>query len=133
MAETKFTPGPWKRNYSAIISAKSDSEGDPLVIAMPYGTHKGNRLRGVDEFFEPPQAEADANATLIAAAPAMFAKLHRIATWLEANAKRNEDAAKICRFESLNEAYRADAKNYRATAKDIRVTLAAAEGKSASE
>lgn len=62
-------------------------------------------------------------ANLIAAAPKMHAKLDKIATWLEANAKRNEESAKTCNFESLKQAYIADAKNYRATAKDIRKLL----------
>ena len=45
--------------------------------------------------------------------------LSKIAGWFEAQAKRNDQAVKTCRFESLNDAYRADAKNYRAMAKEV--------------
>lgn len=60
-------------------------------------------------------------AQMFAAAPAMYAKL---ASWLERLAKRSEETVTSCRFESLNRAYRADARNYAATAKDIRDLLA---------
>ena len=51
-------------------------------------------------------------------------KLEKVVAWLEMNAQNDENAAKTCRFESLNKAYRDDAANYRATAADIRKLLA---------
>ena len=76
MSDTpKFTPGPWKRDYSAITAVKTDADGDPVVIAVPFGTNKRNNVRGLDVYSVPPQPEADANARLIAAAPDLYAAL----------------------------------------------------------
>lgn len=58
----------------------------------------------------------------------MYVKLDKIATWLEGNAKRLEDFADRCRdYVSLAESERKNAKNYRATAADIRKLLAKVE------
>ena len=55
----------------------------------------------------------------------MYAKLKKIAMWLETNATHLEEYAnKVCQFESLAKGERANAKNYRATAADIRKLLA---------
>jgi hypothetical protein len=54
----------------------------------------------------------------------MRTKLDKIATWLEGNAARREQHAKECaRFQSIADEYLAEARNYRATAKDIRKLL----------
>lgn len=59
-------------------------------------------------------------------AQALLKKIH---TWLSRQADRDEDQAITCRFESLKEAYLADAKNYRAVCKEIATVLTKMEGK----
>ena len=54
---------------------------------------------------------------------ALEAALTKIATWMEKQADRDSSAAKATRFETLKHAYTADAKNYRAMAKDARAAL----------
>lgn len=51
------------------------------------------------------------------------AKLEKVAAWLDRLAEDSERRAKDTRFESLSKASAADAKNYRATAADIRSVL----------
>lgn len=51
------------------------------------------------------------------------AKLRKIVAWLDRQATQNEREARTCRFETLREGYLADAKNYRATIKDILTVL----------
>lgn len=51
------------------------------------------------------------------------AKLGKVANWLDRLATAAERAAKDTRFASLAEAQAADAKNYRATIKDIMSVL----------
>ncbi len=47
--------------------------------------------------------------------------VYKVINWFEAQAKRDEIQAKNnTRFPSLNKAYIADAKNYRAMAKDLK-------------
>jgi predicted lipase len=57
----------------------------------------------------------------------MKTTLLKIKVWLTQQAEKNEQEAKTCRFESLNAAYRADAKNYRAIVKEIDAALAKRE------
>ena len=55
---------------------------------------------------------------------ALEAVLTKIETWMEKQAARDEaEAAKPGQFAMLKEAYIADAKNYRAMAKDARAAL----------
>jgi len=49
--------------------------------------------------------------------------------WLEKQAAIDEASAKTCNFETLTKAYLADAKNYRAMAKDLRLATTKAEGR----
>lgn len=51
-------------------------------------------------------------------------RLRRLRDWLLDLAKANDAALASCRFQSLAEAYRADAENGRATAASISRTLA---------
>lgn len=57
------------------------------------------------------------------------ALLNKIHTWLSRQADRDEDQAIACRFTSLADAYRADAKNYRVVCKEIATVLNKMEGK----
>ena len=69
----------------------------------------------------------DANARLIAVAPELLGKCEKVVAWLDRLASHAEaNAAKNDRFPSLKEAEIADAKNYRASAKDIRAVIAKA-------
>lgn len=124
----KFTAGPWNAEIGPVSFTcyegnehREDGGGfeirssaqEPIAQGIWVDTNKAEKI---------------ANANLIAAAPEMYAKLGKIATWLEMLAARSEESLKTCRFESLNEAYRADAKNYRSTAADIRNVLRKADG-----
>lgn len=51
------------------------------------------------------------------------AKLRKVVAWLDRQATQNERDARSCRFITLREGYEADAKNYRATIKDIMTVL----------
>lgn len=59
--------------------------------------------------------------------PELVAKLKKVVTWLEGCAKRSKRQAETCNWKSLEEANKADEKNYRATIKDIRQLIAKAE------
>ena len=83
MSETKFTKGPWKLRHGAIIANKTDEDGDPIVIGVAMGTTKRYPPKGLDCYSIPPQAEAQANRALIAAAPLMYSALK----WLEVYAQ----------------------------------------------
>ncbi len=54
---------------------------------------------------------------------AMAEKLRKTADWLDRLAASAEESAKTCRFGSLVAAYQGDARNYRATAAEIRSVL----------
>jgi vacuolar-type H+-ATPase subunit E/Vma4 len=70
----------------------------------------------------------EADARLIAAAPDLLEKCEKIVRWLDKLAARSEESTKDRRFVSPSEAHQADAKNYRATADDIRAVIAKATG-----
>lgn len=71
----------------------------------------------------------EANARLIAQAPAMYEKLVKVCKWLDGLAADAENQARTSNFITLTEACEHDAKNYRATANDIRAVLSKIEGK----
>lgn len=71
--------------------------------------------------------ECEANARLAGAAPRMLAELHKIAAWLDRLATHSETMAKGNRFETMVDAYTADAKNFRATLKQVTAAITAAE------
>ena len=51
--------------------------------------------------------------------------LREVIRWLDMIAEKSEQQARYTTFETLRDAWIADAKNYRATAKDLRATLQA--------
>ena len=65
-----------------------------------------------------------ANAHLIAAAPELCEAGKKLVKWLHMLADTAERKAKTGRFITLKEAWEADAKNYRATARDMEQALA---------
>lgn len=68
------------------------------------------------------------NAAVLSAAPELLAKCEKIVAWLDRNAAVSEqESEKENRFLSLKDARLADAKNYRATADDIRTVIAKAK------
>ena len=59
----------------------------------------------------------------------LLAELSKISAWLDRLATHDEAQAKDTRFETMRDAYTADAKNYRAIIKSIKAAIAKAEGK----
>lgn len=72
---SRHTQGPWKRAHSVIVAAKTDEDGDPIVIAVPFGVNQRNFPRGLDAYSVPPKNEAEGNAALLTAAPEMYEAL----------------------------------------------------------
>jgi len=99
----KFTEGPWS---------------GPVNNADRFEIQGGGRRIAVVDKIE--------DACLMLAAPLMFEKLQKVVKWLEMLATNAEKRAEDKRFLSLSEANAADAKNWRATAKDINEILAKA-------
>ena len=122
----QFSPGPWHIEDDNTI--QESGGGIIATIFFPddfpcFVSESAKEEAHANE-------NSKANARLIAAAPEMHAKLEKLATWIESNAGVHEKYAANCRdFPSIVESSLADAKNYRATAKDIRKLLANAMGK----
>lgn len=114
MSAPKHTPGPWpiEREYSTIIKSIGPCCPDQYA---------GSAWLDVTE----------EDARLIAIAPKLLEKCKKIVCWLDKLAARSEEAAKDRRFITLSEAHQADAKNYRATADDIRAVISKATGSAA--
>ncbi len=119
----EHTPGEW-------FAGKLRLDGNGISRSLTIGTY------GADEHFEDTICEvwdgnhdAKANAHLIITAAALLAKCEKIVAWLDRLANHAEaNVAKNDRFPALREAEIADAKNYRASAKDIRTVIAKARG-----
>ncbi|KKL85718.1 hypothetical protein LCGC14_1951910 [marine sediment metagenome] len=117
MAE--HTPSPWvtdpEVNHQAVLGPDGFMVADCSIVSL--------RANG------PTNETCAANACLIATAPALLAKCEKVIAWLDWLANHAESrAAKNDRFPSLKETEIADAKNYRATANDIRAVVAKAKG-----
>ncbi len=126
------TPGPWIAGWSGDSDTEGKDEGGPLnIIAVGRG--------GVAVCEPIPTGHAstweivEANAHLIAAAPELLAKCHKIVEWLTKLADRSDQLATETsgRFDAYADANRADAKNYRAVITDINTVIAKAEGRNA--
>jgi hypothetical protein len=110
--------GPWTAPSAAVYAA----DGDLVCTLGTAEVVKAYRKRG-----DTNGAMIAEAVRFIAAAPKMYAKLEKIAGWLEANAKIHEDyAVKVSKFQSIKDASLRDAKNYRAMAADIRKLLSEA-------
>lgn len=119
-SEMKFMTGQLKASFgnSDLTSSKHwmvVREDRPLVVALIL-------TDGIPEL----EDTAKGNAHLYASSPRMFAALTKIATWFEDQAARCEKQAQDTRFITIAEASAADAKNYRAMARDARNALPAA-------
>lgn len=92
---------------------------DILRDAAREGRYERDRVApfGADEW----QSEVD---SAIAAVAELIAKAEKVAGWLDAQATAAQGCAQDTRFPSLAEANAADARNYRAIAKDLRAALA---------
>lgn len=92
MGETRFTPGPWRREQdTTLVWGECNADdmstfgmGFPVAAAQGTGDRRWGRHLGEDE-----QA---ANATLIAAAPELYAALEAIAAHLERIGDSRKDA-----------------------------------------
>lgn len=112
MSAPKHTPGTWMPHHSkGRLYVETHHDDVICMVARGIGT-----------------PEDKANASLIAAAPDLLEKCKKIVSWLDKLADQSEESAKDRRFVSLSDAHQADAKNYRATADDIRAVIAKATG-----
>ena len=122
MQEAKHTPTPWRISNKfcdvRIVAGKPD---DTDTIAV-----MGN---WTPEFFEEQDANVHFIVTAVNAHEEMLAALQRVTKWLIRCAEADEERAKDTRFSTLSEACTADAKNYRATAKDLQGAIDKARGK----
>jgi hypothetical protein len=110
--KVEHTPTPWyaeshNRNNDVLVSNNEYQ----IALCLTHPIH-----------FKA-QANAEFIVTACNAHGDLVAKLDQVASWLERLAADSEQQAKDTRFSSLAEACAADAKNYRATAKDIRAAL----------
>lgn len=122
------TPRPWKVTRGSLIRVTGP---DACVIA---GVHKQGFYVGEGRQGSTTIALANAeliveavnsHASLLKALEEAKAKFEEVATWLERLAANSEEQAQTsARFPSLEAACKADAKNYRATAKNIREEIA---------
>ena len=126
MQEAKHTPTPWELGTNGDNCARNHAIcGGNSVIAKVYG--KGYPAgKGWSA-----ESEADARfiVTAVNAHEEMLAALQRVTKWLIRCAEADEERAKDTRFITLSEACTADAKNYRATAKDLQGAIDKALGK----
>lgn len=78
MAETKFTPGPWKTSNGTDIFPVADTEGWFYIADCdPSNAPLSRDDEGMS------YAQAQANARLIAAAPKLYEKLAEIRKWMD--------------------------------------------------
>lgn len=94
--QTGHTPLPWKRSNRAIVAGKTDEDGNPLVIAFPYGTSKNISLKLAPEFSIPSQNEAQANADYIVTACNNYESLRKSHAALMEQATVLLDAMETC-------------------------------------
>jgi hypothetical protein len=84
MSETKFTPGPWttlgriNQPTAEVLHALPDSPWG-FVIWAPHQSFVFGQLVAVVCTADRPNAESNANARLIAAAPDLYAALNTMA------------------------------------------------------
>lgn len=146
----KHTPGPWEwfmhpaeRPYLATPDrgrlyvmgfARKGMQGATPIFSQWNGIDDGaerGRTGGVMcDGILLKDGRLHPDARLIAAAPELLAKCEKVVSWLDRMSESSErEAAKHTeQFPSLSEAFAAEAKNYRATAKDIRSVIAKATG-----
>jgi hypothetical protein len=106
--ENKHTPAPWFcKQEKPFAGVDVYAEGEYIC------TTSGN---------------AKANALLIASAPELLEKCIKIVKWLNMLANAADARCINNRFETLVEANKADAKNYRTTAQDIQKVIDKATG-----
>ena len=115
----EITVGKWGDDYPALRIVGESSLNQKVEAYME-----------MIEYGEVSEETAQANALLISAAPNMYKALKRIIEWLNNQAVRDEEAAnEENQFITLKDAHLADAKNYRAMAKDLSRAINKAEGK----
>lgn len=109
-AALAYEPGPWH------VGDTGDQMNPCFAV---YSSHGGCIADWIG---------SRANARLIAQAPAMLAKLEKLAEYMDRLAAHDEQQATDLRFPSLARSASRDAKNWRATAADVRTVIAKARG-----
>lgn len=94
-------------------------------IVRVYADHAEPGSKMVAECAGP---DAQTNAELIAAAPELLDTCLRVVAWLDRLAISADSQAQSTQFTTMKDACESDAKNYRATAADIRRAIAKAQG-----
>lgn len=86
MSEVKFTPGPWKRTFTTIPNTTEGYDTSPDIVNItigdrniPLAVSAMNSTREMRECF----STMAANATLMAAAPEMYAMLEELQQYFE--------------------------------------------------
>jgi hypothetical protein len=107
-----------------MSSAPRVRDQDVAAIITSYETLPGMKALALDL-----RDEREAHAVLGEEYAKAVRKLDKVASWLERQADVDEQHGKDNRFESLSEAYRADAKMRRATAADLRATISSTQAR----
>lgn len=104
---------------------------DEIYVTGEFVKRKvADEMVGCDTHFENDQLVAVLDILDKIGVPAMYDKLVKVCKWLDMLALDADKQAKSAgNFITLKEACEHDAKNFRATANDIRVVLAKIEGK----
>lgn len=111
---SKHTPGPWKL------------EQDGVTVVQDCTAPRTKITRSLEIYMD--KGERKANARLIASAPELLEAGEKLVAWLEKLADHSELQAQTCQFQSLKDAYIFDAKNYRASVKEMKAAISKAKG-----
>jgi len=113
---SEHTPEPWFVMGPSGTDRTIDIEdADQNILVRVYPSDKNRSL------------PSEANARLIAAAPDLLAKCIKVRDYFLRLAERSEHNAQVSDFPTYGEACKADAKNWRTTARDIETVIAKAE------
>ena len=131
---TNHTLGPWKVYHKRLRPQfktkiiEIQRQGGEAIIAWPgfdsCDLPKGVKLANARRIVACVNACAGINPEAV---PDLVAKLEKVAVWLDRLTAHNKQLAAKTDYITLKEACEADAKNFGATAKDIRAALAKAK------
>lgn len=113
----EYTKGEWTVRSGFKVTANEEQ----MYIADCYPFHEKQP--------RPTIIQAEANAHLIAAAPELYEAGKKLVKWLHMLADRAEEKARTTRFVTMKEAWEADTKNYRATAREMEEIIAKVRSK----
>jgi hypothetical protein len=120
-ATKAHTPGPWQ----AIRCTFADGAEVKWFIEHDHHPRFPNARPSIAAMNGPCMlySNAEADAHLIAAAPELLEEGKKLVAWLIHLAEKSEIESQDTRFITLAEAHRADAKNFRATAKGMQAAI----------